>query len=91
MNDVSLFPKHVSSREKGKISLTRKKADPGKNKNAPQEGPELNQWAPNVFMAYLHHAVCVIRLLSVAETIPYPSPDKSLWLTDIKWFVRKNA
>ena len=44
MNDVSLFPKHVSNIEKkGQNKFNKKKADQGNNKNAPQRVPELNQ------------------------------------------------
>lgn len=42
MNDVSLFPKHVSDieeRKRGKISVTRKKLTKKNRKNAPQEEP----------------------------------------------------
>lgn len=43
MNDVSLFPKHVSNIEKkGQNKFNKKKADQGNNKKAPHKVPELN-------------------------------------------------
>lgn len=60
MNDVSLFPKHVSNIEKkGQNKFNKKKADQGNNKNAPQEVLELNQWLPEFLMAVFCTIFCM--------------------------------